>query len=178
MKYKIILKLIVAVMFGAVLLTGCFDNDIPSAEEILQTNLDGVDKTKLESDLKIIDDSLQRWHLLAEKEPNGVRYIIHSQGTGPKPKLRSIITFNYQGRLLSNNSVFDGNSDGTTAFSLDQLIIGWQTTLPLLNEGGRITLYIPSGYGYGPIERKDLDGNVVIPANANLIFEIELLDVR
>lgn len=176
MKYRIILKLFVSAMFGAVLLSSCFDNDIPSVEEILQQNLDGVDKERLEADLKIIDDSLQRWQLVAEKEPHGVRYIVHTQGSGPKPTLRSGIIFNYEGRLLSNNSVFDeGDMAGAP---LSRLIVGWQTTLPLLNEGTRATLYIPSSYAYGPQEIRDQDNKVIVPANSNLIFEIELLDVQ
>jgi FKBP-type peptidyl-prolyl cis-trans isomerase len=176
MKYRIILKLFVGAMFGAVLLTGCFDNDIPSVEEILKSNLEGADQERLAADLKIIDDSLSRWQLVAQTEPNGVRYIVHTQGSGPKPTLRSGIIFNYEGRLLSTNSVFD---DGDMAGApLSQLIVGWQTTLPLLNEGTRATLYIPSGYAYGAREIRDADNKVVVPANSNLIFEIELLDVQ
>ncbi len=161
--------------FCVIVLNSCLKTeDPPSAEERLRSALNGVNKTQLEADLKVIDDSLQRWFITAEKEPNGVRYVVHSSGSGPKPTLTSPITFKYTGKLLSTGEVFDS---GTTTYPLNELIIGWQTTLPLLNEGTNVTLYIPSGYGYGPQVRTDENGNVVIPANSNIIFEMELLDV-
>jgi FKBP-type peptidyl-prolyl cis-trans isomerase FkpA len=173
MKYRI-LKLIVTTVVGAALLTSCFKDDIPSAEEVLKSNLENVDKTQLEKDLKVIDDSLEQWSIFADQEPNGVRYVINSIGFGPKPTLTSNIYFTYKGMLLKDKSVFD---QGTTSYPLSGLIIGWQTTLPLLPEGTNVTLYIPSGYGYGNYEIKDQDGAVKIPANSNLIFNIEILDV-
>jgi FKBP-type peptidyl-prolyl cis-trans isomerase len=176
MKYRIILKLIVTTVVGAALLTSCFKDDIPSAEEVLKSNLENVDKAQLEKDLKIIDDSLAQWYLspYVEQEPNGVRYIINSYGTGPKPTLSSNLSFEYKGMLLKDKSTFD---QGTTSYPLSGLILGWQTTLPLLPEGTDVTLYIPSGYGYGSYEIKDKDGAVKIPANSNLIFNIKILDV-
>jgi FKBP-type peptidyl-prolyl cis-trans isomerase FkpA len=175
MKYKKLLNLALIIAAASLFLTSCFkENDIPSAAERLANALKSVDKTQLESDLKIIDDSLQKWFLTAEKEPNGVRYIVHSQGSGSSPSLTSTIKFNYVGRLLSTGEIFD---DGTLTYPLDELIMGWQTTMPLLNEGAKATLYIPSGLAYGPVARTDASGNVVIPANANIVFEIELIDV-
>lgn len=149
---------------------GCCDSpEQPSLEEELKENINAVDKTKLESDLKIIDDSLQRAAINAEKEPNGVRYVVRSLGTGDKPTLSSTIRIKYIGKLLTTKSVFDQNQN--ISFPLNNLIIGWKTVLPLLPEGSKVTLYIPSGYGYGS------QASTYIPANSNLIFEVDLLEV-
>jgi FKBP-type peptidyl-prolyl cis-trans isomerase FkpA len=56
-------------------------------------------------------------------------------------------------------------------FALGGVIVGWQIGIPLIQKGGKIRLFIPSGYAYGPRSQ----GN--IPANSILDFEIDLLDV-
>ena len=155
-------------------LSSCFEEP-PSPKEILDANIKLVDKTQLAADIVIIDDSLAKWSITPLTEPNGVRYTIESLGTGKKPKLTSQIAIKYNGKLLTTKSVFD-QSEGVYV-QLSRLIIGWQTVLPLLPEGTKATLYVPSGFAYGPNEIKDQDQSVLIPANSNLIFEIELLDV-
>jgi FKBP-type peptidyl-prolyl cis-trans isomerase FkpA/FKBP-type peptidyl-prolyl cis-trans isomerase FklB len=53
------------------------------------------------------------------------------------------------------------------------LIQGWQIGFTLLNKGSKATLYVPSSLGYGPNGYPPS-----IPANANLVFEIELIDFK
>ena len=101
---------------------------------------------------------------------DGIRYVIHEPGTGKKPESCDAILVTYEGRLMSNGAIFDSTST-PVGFGLATRITGWQIGLPLLREGGRITLYLPSGYAYGPYELED------VPANSNLIFDIELIDV-
>jgi FKBP-type peptidyl-prolyl cis-trans isomerase len=171
------------------LLTGCLNKnnveDPISPEEFLQKAIQDVDKTRLASDLTVIDDSLEMWDLtpLVFTEPKGVRYTIDEAGPvdAAKPALSNIIKFKYTGKLLSTGEVFDTSENATDKFVesyLYGLIIGFQTTLPLLTKGTKATLYIPSGYGYGASDRTNNQGAVVIPKNSNLIFEVELLDVR
>lgn len=174
-KYRIIVTFFAVSMVASFTLSSCLKHeDIPTAEDRLQQALDQVNKTQLEADLKIIDDTLAQRHIEAQTEPNGVRYVIHTQGTGPKPALSSYITFSYTGRLLATDSIFDS---GTISYSLEPLILGFQTTLPLMNEGTKATLYIPSGLGYGAYDYPSTE-EVVIPANSILVFDIELLDVQ
>jgi FKBP-type peptidyl-prolyl cis-trans isomerase FkpA len=171
------------------LLSGCLNNnnveDPISPEEFLQNAIQDVDQTRLASDLTIIDDSLDMWDITPSIfiEPKGVRYTIDEAGPvdAVKPSLSNIIKFKYTGKLLSTREVFDTSDNAADKFVesyLYNLIIGFQTTLPLLTKGTKATLYIPSGYGYGPSDRTNGSGVVVIPKNSNLIFEIELLDVR
>lgn len=175
MKNRIIFSLGLFGIFCALVLSGCDkSDDQKSPEETLKENLAKVDQAQLQADIAVIEDSLQKWGITPLIEPNGVRYTIIREGTGPTPTLRNNISFLYKGRLLKNRSVF---GQGTTRDALKDLVTGWQTTLPLIKEGSKAILYIPSGLAYGTAERTDGDGNVSIPANSNLIFEIEVLDV-
>jgi FKBP-type peptidyl-prolyl cis-trans isomerase len=176
MKYRVVLVLITVSALCSVIFSGCSKTpDVPSPEEALQTNLEHVDQARLQADIIIINDSLAKKSIVPQIEPNGVRYVVHTQGTGEKPTLASNILINYKGKLLKNQSVFDQGTNSPLVLS--QLIIGWQTTLPLINEGSKVTLYIPSGFAYGGLTKYDNDNNVLIPANSILVFEIELLKV-
>jgi FKBP-type peptidyl-prolyl cis-trans isomerase len=160
-----------------VVFTGCVkEQDQVTAQELLDQALAAVDQTRLAADLAAIDDSLEMRGLQdrVEIEPNGVRYIVDTLGTGITPTLESAIRIKYSGRLLKTNAQFDSSNDAV--FNLFRLIIGFQTTIPRLPVGSKATLYIPSGYGYGPEDSFDGAGNVVIPKNSNLVFAVEILD--
>lgn len=151
-----------------VAIAGC--NDDECTTRVSQSRLDAVNQTKLTQDVAAIDTHLDGEGIIAVEDPTGMRYVITQEGTGAKPCLESRITFKYKGMLLIDGSVFDENTTGLT-YPLKDLILGWQIVLPQLRAGTKATLYIPSGYGYGPVA---LSG---IPANSNLIFEIELVSV-
>ncbi|MDW3191432.1 MAG: FKBP-type peptidyl-prolyl cis-trans isomerase [Cytophagales bacterium] len=120
-------------------------------------------------DLEILDEYLADNNITAQTDPSGLRYVIREQGNGPTPELTGTVRVGYEGTLL-NGDVFDSNEG--TSFQLNNLIEGWQIGIPLIQEGGDITLYIPSGLAYGP---QGIPG--FIPANANLIFTIQLMEV-
>lgn len=150
------------------LFAGCSDDECTS--RVAQSRLNAVNQTKLTQDVAAIDAFLAAEGIVAIEDVTGMRYVVTLTGTGAKPCLESRITFKYKGMLLDGGSVFDQNTTGLT-YPLKQLILGWQIVLPQLKAGTKATLYIPSGYGYGP---HALPG---IPANSNLIFEIELVSV-
>jgi FKBP-type peptidyl-prolyl cis-trans isomerase len=146
---------------------GCNNDDCSTS--VSKSRLSAVNQTQLAGDVAAISAYLAANGITAIEDPSGMRYAVTHEGTGAKPCLESTITFKYKGMLL-DGSVFDENTTGLT-YPLKQLILGWQIVLPKLQAGTKATLYIPSGYGYGPNE---LPG---IPANSNLIFEIELVSV-
>ncbi len=163
--------------FGLLLMSSCLpDVEQLTPQQALDQQIANVNKAQLEADLKIIDDSLERWGINASKEPNGVRYLVQEAGTGAKPALDNVVVAKYTGKLLKTGVVFAPTD--TINIRLYDLIIGWQTTLPLISNGSKVTLYIPSGYGYGSVDIRDNQGAVLIPRNSNLIFDIELLDVK
>lgn len=111
---------------------------------------------------------------------SGVYYQVLTPGSGESPTICSNITVKYKGTLMSNGNVFDETpaSSGGISFTLGQLIAGWQHVLPVLKEGGKIIMYVPPSLGYGASDRTDANGNVVIPANSYLKFEVELVNVQ
>jgi FKBP-type peptidyl-prolyl cis-trans isomerases 1 len=173
MRFKV---LSVLCLVGLMTMAGCTKLVEPkSPEEILADAIKNTNPFQLAYDLKIIDDSLKRWNIVPAIEPNGVRYVIHEEGTGPKPTLSSVVTVDYTGKLLSSGDTFD---IGTHTENLYGFIIGMRTTIPLFKEGTKATLYIPSGFAFGNSARYDSNGGVLVPAGSNLIFEIELVDVQ
>ncbi|MBV6646306.1 MAG: FKBP-type peptidyl-prolyl cis-trans isomerase [Cyclobacteriaceae bacterium] len=141
-------------------LVSCLDTD----DEVFDIN------EQLTIDSTLIADYLADNNITAAThDPSGVRYVIHEAGSGDSVQITDVITANYEGRFLSNDQVFDSGED--VSFPLNQTIIGWQIGIPLIRQGGRITLYIPSPWAYGP------RGRSTIPPNAVLIFDVELRDI-
>ncbi len=110
---------------------------------------------------------------------SGFFYSVNQPGSGSSPtSLCSTVAVFYRGGFL-NGQGFDSTSTGTPAvFQLGQVIPGWQKALPLVAKGGDITLYIPPSLAYGSTPVKDPSGNVVIPANSNLVFHVVIADVQ
>lgn len=112
----------------------------------------------------------------AVQHSSGVFYIINNPGSGATASVCSNITVKYAGTLL-NNTPFDSNTTGYSSL-LGQLILGWQKGIPLIKAGGSITLYIPPSLGYGSQDTRDRNGVIIIPANSNLKFTIDLVAVQ
>jgi len=70
--------------------------------------------------------------------------------------------------LLKGDSIF---TNGQNTFLLSKLIRAWRIALPLVGEGAKLRLFVPSGLAYGNYRTGP------IPANSNLIFDIELKKV-
>jgi FKBP-type peptidyl-prolyl cis-trans isomerase FkpA len=110
---------------------------------------------------------------------NGLVYIPLKAGEGESPKTGQTVTVNYTGMFIDGKK-FDSNVDPTfnhlTPFSFTigkkQVIDGWDQGLQMMKKGEKGILVIPSVLGYG--ERS----NNVIPANAVLVFEVELLEIK
>ena len=103
--------------------------------------------------------------------PSGLQYEVLAEGKGRKPKATDKVQCHYHGTLI-DGQVFDSSIQrGTPAvFGVNQVIPGWVEALQLMPEGSRWKLYIPSDLAYG---EQGAGGS--IPANATLIFEVELI---
>jgi len=111
-------------------------------------------------------------NLTATKDPSGVYYNVVTQGTGLNAVDTSTVQVNYVGKLL-DGTVFAPAGKQSTTQVLSSFIPGWQVGIPYVRAGGRIILYIPSGYGY-----TDDTSNPSIPPNSVLIFTIDVLTVH
>ncbi len=101
-----------------------------------------------------------------EYQTTGLFYVIEKPGGSAHPSAYSDVTVNYVGHLVDGTQ-FDAAD--TISFNLGQTIVGWQIGIPLIGEGGRIKLLIPSGYAYGARETGS------IPKNSVLIFDVDLI---
>ena len=127
-------------------------------------------ENRLEDDIKKIAQYLTDNNLVAESTASGLHYIIEEEGTGGHPDANSTVTVNYKGYLLNGN-VFDQTTTSPVTFPLQNLIVGWQEGIPLLQKGGKGTFFLPSSLGYGASSPSP-----DIPNNSVLIFEIELVE--
>ena len=122
-------------------------------------------------DVNLIDEYLNEQGIIAEIDQSGLRYVIIAEGNGSRPTTDSTVNVKYRGTLMSDNSLFDESTEGID-LQLSFVIDGWKIGIPLIKEGGKIMLYIPSQLGYG------CNGSgTSIPSNANLIFEVELTEI-
>lgn len=106
--------------------------------------------------------------------PSGLQYKVLREGTGRSPGANDTVEVHYKGALTSGK-VFDSSYDRrqSISFPLNRVIAGWTEGLQLMKEGAKYELVIPAKLGYG--ERGAGD---VIPPNATLVFEVELLKVH
>lgn len=111
-----------------------------------------------------------------QKTEEGLEYVIYAQGEGDRGEVGRQTSVQYYGMLISDGSVFDQSfAEGnpyTFPVGRGQVIKGWDVGIPLLNEGGRASLFIPYDLAYGAAGRPG------IPEKADLYFYVELQDVN
>src|SRR5436853_101969 len=122
---------------------------------------DGGDKDKKDEKEKVITTK------------SGLKYVEQKVGTGKEAKSGDKVEVHYTG-WLANGKKFDSSRDGNKPFTFDlgkrKVIKGWDEGVAGMKEGGKRKLIIPPDLAYGE------DGfPPVIPANATLTFEVELL---
>jgi FKBP-type peptidyl-prolyl cis-trans isomerase FkpA len=158
----------------SVVLFGCFKD----TNQNHQCNYPDSPTIAPDSQVQKVKAYLDSNGIIAQKNPSGFYYSIHSQGTGGfVTNLCSVVTVNYKGKL-TNGSIFDSTTtNNPAAFALGRFIVGWQKGIPLINNGGSITLYIPPSLGYQAQDIRDNQGHIVIPGNSILIFDIEVLNI-
>lgn len=108
--------------------------------------------------------------------PSGLKYADQVVGTGEVAVAGKTVNVHYTG-WLENGKKFDSSVDRGQPFSFPlgagRVIKGWDEGVQGMKVGGKRKLTIPSNLGYGP-----QGAGGVIPPNATLIFDVELLGVR
>jgi peptidyl-prolyl cis-trans isomerase len=96
-------------------------------------------------------------------------------GTGAEVPAGATITAHYTGALCKNGIIFQSSHDfgQPVTFGLDQVIRGWTEGVPGMKVGGMRRLIIPSEMAYGSVRAA-----ANIPPNSDLVFDIELMDIK
>src|SRR5512138_1481961 len=115
-----------------------------------------------------------------QASPSGLQYEDTVVGTGANPTKGKTCVMHYTGWLWVNNAKgkkFDSSLDRGAPFKfplgMGRVIKGWDEGVASMKIGGKRTLLIPPELGYGAG-----GAGGVIPPNATLLFEVELLEVR
>ena len=107
---------------------------------------------------------------------SGLKMIEHVKGTGQKPKIGETVSVHYTG-LLTDGTQFDSSHDRGTPITFNvgegRVIKGWDEAILDMSVGSKRTLIIPPDLGYG-----ERGGGRVIPPNATLVFEVELIGIK
>ncbi len=173
---EVLISFSVVVFFGLLLVVSSFLtpaksssaiadglNSAPTISEIAQATNTSKEKFSMDLTNAVTTDS-------------GLKYIDITEGDGASPEKGQMVTVHYTG-TLENGSKFDSSKDRNQPFTfkigVGQVIKGWDEGVASMKVGGRRTLIIPSDLGYGP---RGAGG--VIPPNATLIFDVELLSVK
>ena len=105
---------------------------------------------------------------------SGVQYRVSTPAAGAHPTDTDVALINYEGKLL-DGTTFD-KSPQPTPMPVAAVVPGFSEALKLMAKGEKIRVWIPSRLAYGAKDQRDDTGKVVIPANATLVFDIELID--
>jgi FKBP-type peptidyl-prolyl cis-trans isomerase FkpA len=118
-----------------------------------------------------------------KKEPkvvttaSGLQYEEIKEGTGPAAKAGDTVVVHYTGWLKSDGKKFDSSLDRGEPFEFKlgagMVIKGWDEGVQGIKVGGKRKLIIPAKLGYG-----ERGAGKVIPPNADLVFEVELLKIK
>lgn len=122
-------------------------------------------KKQAANDHQIILNYASSHHLKGQFTDSGLYYVIQDSGTAKHPTLSSNLNVNYKGYFM-DDKIFDQGTN--VKFPLSGVIKGWQEGLPLIGEGGKIKLLIPSALGYGNTQSGSISPNTVLGFDVTL----------
>lgn len=104
--------------------------------------------------------------------PSGLQYKVITGGFGRAPRSNELVTINYRG-VLTDGTEVDSSRGDSTEVAVNGVMEGWREALLRMPVGAKWQVFIPAELAYG-----DRGSTRRIPANATLIYELELLSIR
>jgi peptidyl-prolyl cis-trans isomerase A (cyclophilin A) len=137
---------------------------------------EGSRKKKIEEQKKLAEEALEKLAAGFDKTESGLRYKMIQKGNGKQAEKGKKVSVHYTGSL-ENGQVFDSSYKRKQPIDfqlgMGNVIEGWDEGIALLQVGDKARFVIPSYLGYG-----SRGAGGVIPPDATLIFDVELMDVR
>ena len=146
-----------------------------NAVEAFRT-FEGSREKRIAEQKKMAEEALEKLAAGFQKTKSGLRYQIIQKGSGKQAEKGKKVSVHYQG-ALENGQVFDSSYKRKQPIDFQlgvgQVIEGWDEGIALLKVGDKARFVIPSYLGYG-----SRGAGGVIPPDATLVFDVELMDVK
>lgn len=137
---------------------------------------EGSREKRIAEQKRMAEEALEKIAAGFDKTASGLRYKMIQKGSGKQAEKGKQVSVHYQGSL-ENGQVFDSSYKRKQPIDFQlgvgQVISGWDEGIALLQVGDKARFVIPSHLGYG-----SRGAGGVIPPNATLIFDVELMDVK
>jgi peptidyl-prolyl cis-trans isomerase A (cyclophilin A) len=137
---------------------------------------EGSRAKRIEEQKRMAEEALEKLAAGFQKTESGLRYQIIQKGSGIQAEKGKKVSVHYQG-ALENGQVFDSSYKRKQPIEFQlgvgQVIEGWDEGIALLQVGDKARFVIPSYLGYG-----SRGAGGVIPPDATLVFDVELMDVK
>ena len=131
-------------------------------------------RTEYATNAQFLEDNASEKGVVSSK--SGLQMLTVRGGEGKSPTDSDVALVSYKG-MLRDGTVFDENAQAP--LEVAGVVPGFSEALKKMQLGGKYKMWIPPEIGYGSEERKNPQtGEVALPANSLLIFEVELLDFR
>ncbi len=153
-----------------------------ATEDLVKADYDNETQGYKDKEVALLQDYINKKGIKAQKTKSGVFVEIEKAGDAAvKADSGKMAIVKYRGYLQDGGTVFDTNMDSSkhhtdpleVVVGAGRVIPGWDEALPYFSKGSKGKLYIPSMLAYGM-----RGGGGDIPPYANLIFDMEVLDVK
>ena len=134
---------------------------------------EGSREKRLAEEKKRAEEEMEKLAAGFDKTDSGLRYKIIQKGDGKKAEKGKKVSVHYKGSLDNGQVFYQRKQPIEFQLGVGQVISGWDEGISLLQVGDKARFVIPSHLGYG-----SRGAGGVIPPDATLVFDVELMDVK